>query len=330
MNKIAGLSDKDRMDLFRATSQKMGINEAIIEKDFWVCWTLDYLFHKSDWKGQLSFKGGTSLSKAYNLIERFSEDIDLIIDWTLLGYQAGEPWDARSNTKQDKFNEEANQKAVQFLIDSFAPVLKADFSDILGCEVEVSADKHQNVRFTYPRSFSNDSILQTILLEIGPLAAWVPSEEKVIKPYSADFYPDVFEQAETSIRTVMAKRTFWEKATILHQEAHRDTSKSLPPRYSRHYYDLHRMADTQVKIDALNDLKLLEDVVEFKKRFYRCPWARYDDAFPGTFRLSPSEHHLEELKKDYESMQSMLFGDKPDFTDILNSIGELEVEINSL
>jgi hypothetical protein len=330
MNRVAKLSAKDRLDLFRASSQKMGINEAIVEKDFWVCWTLDYLFHKSNWKEQLSFKGGTSLSKSYNLIQRFSEDIDLIIDWTLLGYKSDEPWDERSNSKQDKFNRVANERTIQFLAESFVTALKVDFSEILGVEVEVASDENQNVRFTYPRSFENETILQTILLEIGPLAAWVPSEEKIIKPYSADYYPEVYEHPETSIRTVMAKRTFWEKATILHQEAHRDESKALPLRYSRHFYDLHRMADTQVKTDALADLKLLKDVVEFKKRFYRSPWAQYDDAKPGTFRLSPPEHHIKDLEKDYKSMQSMLFGEKPKFQEILKNIRELETEINSL
>ena len=330
MNRVAKLPDKDRMDLFRASSQKMGISEAIIEKDFWVCWTLDYLFHKSNWKNQLSFKGGTSLSKAYNLIQRFSEDIDLIIDWTLLGYNADEPWDNRSNNQQDKFNKDTNSMTVQFLSESFVPELKKDLSDILGIEADISSDKNQNVRFSYPRSFKNESILQTILLEIGPLAAWVPSEEKIIKPYSADYYPDVFEHPETSIRTVMAKRSFWEKATILHQEAHRDESKSLPPRYSRHYYDLYRMANSQVKGDAFADLSLLEDVVEFKKRFYRCPWAQYDNAKPGTFRLFPPEHHIKDLENDYKSMQSMLFGVKPEFQQIMDNIQQLEVDINSL
>ncbi len=100
MRNIANIAASDREALFRNTAAKMGISEAIIEKDFWVCYILDYLFHRCKWKDHLVFKGGTSLSKAFGLIERFSEDIDLILDWRLLGYSSSEPWTQRSNTKQ--------------------------------------------------------------------------------------------------------------------------------------------------------------------------------------------------------------------------------------
>lgn len=99
MRNIARLSDNDRRELFRNTADKMGLNDAIVEKDFWVCFTLDYLFHRSPWKESITFKGGTSLSKAFHLISRFSEDIDLILDWRVLGYGKDEPWEKRSNTK---------------------------------------------------------------------------------------------------------------------------------------------------------------------------------------------------------------------------------------
>jgi hypothetical protein len=328
MYKVARLPDRDRMDLFRAASQKMGINEAIVEKDFWVCWILDYLFHKNRWQNKFSFKGGTSLSKAYNLIQRFSEDIDLIVDWTLLGFKNDEPWEDRSNTGQDRFNKEANNKTKAFLADSFIPVLKADISQLLAIDASITADNEQNVFFNYPGSFTDTAILQAIRLEIGPLAAWVPAEVKVIQPYAADYYPEVFEKNETSIRTVMAKRTFWEKATILHQEAHRDENKLFPPRYSRHYYDLHRMVNSPVQEEALADLSLLYEVVAFKKRFYRCPWARYDDAKPGTFRLTPPPYQLKKLQNDYRSMQPMLFGNKPSFQAIISSLAKLEARLN--
>ena len=96
---------------FITPQQKTGLHDAIVEKDFWVCLTLDYLFHRSPWKKAVTFKGGTSLSKGYHLISRFSEDIDLILDWRVLGYGVNEPWEKRSNTKQDAFNKEANRKA---------------------------------------------------------------------------------------------------------------------------------------------------------------------------------------------------------------------------
>ena len=107
MKTVARLSAEDRSDLFRNTANRMQMSDAIVEKDFWVCFTLDYLFHRSPWKDSITFKGGTSLSKAYPLINRFSEDIDVILDWRILGYSLNEPWEERSNTKQDTFNKEA-------------------------------------------------------------------------------------------------------------------------------------------------------------------------------------------------------------------------------
>lgn len=120
MRNIARLSDNDRRELFRNTADKMGLNDAIVEKDFWVCFTLDYLFHRSPWKESITFKGGTSLSKAFHLISRFSEDIDLILDWRVLGYGKDEPWEKRSNTKQDAFNKEAKENGKPLEFDSKA------------------------------------------------------------------------------------------------------------------------------------------------------------------------------------------------------------------
>ena len=111
MIEIAKLPADDRRELFHNTAAKTGLHDAIVEKDFWVCLTLEYLFHRSPWKETVTFKGGTSLSKGHHLISRFSEDIDLILDWRVLGYGINEPWEKRSNTKQDAFNKEANKKA---------------------------------------------------------------------------------------------------------------------------------------------------------------------------------------------------------------------------
>ena len=80
MRNIAKINERDKIALFTNTAAKMGLTDAIVEKDFWVCFVLDYLFRRSKWKNDIAFKGGTSLSKAYGLIERFSEDIDIILD----------------------------------------------------------------------------------------------------------------------------------------------------------------------------------------------------------------------------------------------------------
>lgn len=109
MREFATLPQKDRSDALIVAAREKGMHPAIVEKDFWVCWTLDYLFGESAFKDSFAFKGGTSLSKGFNLIERFSEDIDLIFDWRLLGYGIDKPWEKRSNTKQDAFVRQINE-----------------------------------------------------------------------------------------------------------------------------------------------------------------------------------------------------------------------------
>jgi len=121
MIRLALMDTQERALLIRETSRISGIAEAIIEKDFWVCFMLEHLFNKSVFKNDILFKGGTSLSKCYSVIQRFSEDIDIILNWKVLGYDDNEPWHERSNTAQEKLNEEINQKTAEFLREHFIP-----------------------------------------------------------------------------------------------------------------------------------------------------------------------------------------------------------------
>jgi hypothetical protein len=329
MRDVARFPENDRRDMFRAAAQKMRVHEAIIEKDFWVCWVLDYLFHECRWKDHLVFKGGTSLSKAFGAIERFSEDIDLILDWGMLGYSEEEPWLDRSATKQDAFGKESNQRTADFLARDFIPAIRLGFSERIGTEMVVEA-RMQDVLINYPAAFSLAAIQPQIRLEIGPMAAWVPNEQRPIHPYAFDYFPNLFKNPMTSIRTIVAERTFWEKATILHQEAHRGPEKPLPRHYSRHYYDLYRLSLLPIRDSALARIDLLQDVAQFKMRFYRCPWAMYEDAKPGSLKLLPLQHHVAELKRDYQAMQGMLFGQIPNFEKIMTELGSLEKIIDNL
>lgn len=332
MYSIAKLSEQDKRILFRNTAQKTGLNEAIVEKDFWVCIMLDYLFHRCQWKDAFTFKGGTSLSKCYGLINRFSEDIDLILDWRVLGYGINEPWEARSNTKQDHFNKEANARAERWLAEILLPTLRTDWADILGTAPDffIESDDPQTICFRYPCIYQTDSILQILRLEIGALAAWTPAVEKSVRPYAAEHYHKAFEQAETTILTAAAERTFWEKVTILHHEANRPAQLAMPMRYSRHYYDLFCIAHSANKQAAFDDLALLQKVVEFKMKFYPRSWAQYEAAKPGSLRLCPPIERFDALRKDYEVMQGMMFGASPSFQELMDYIKQLENELNNL
>lgn len=331
MYKIAKSKDKERELIFRNTASKMKVNEAIIEKDFWVVLVLDYLFTKSKYKKAFTFKGGTSLSKGYSLIKRFSEDIDLILDWTTFGVPENEPYEKRTNTKQNRYNQDINEKAAVFTKDTLLDEIKAGLSDLLGFAVDMECDKTEEniIVFKYPRIYSNDSILNTIRLEFGPLAALTPSEVIKVSPYINDYYPNVMKQPYTEVLTTKPTRTFWEKVTILHHEANRPSTSKIPDRYSRHYYDLYMMSLGMSIEDLLENIDLLDRVVEFKTKFYPRGWARYDLAKKGTLKLVPDKYRVDLLEKDYKAMQDMLFGDKPSFNEIMDSIRELEKRINN-
>jgi hypothetical protein len=307
------------------------MSPAVVEKDFWVCWVLKHLFAEPDFKDRMVFKGGTTLSKVFGLIDRFSEDIDLVLDWQLLGYGAGleDPYqEFDSISKRDRFNKAVNRKAAQYI----AGTLIHDLNRFLARCPQVAAavetgDPH-TVSISYPASFSEDYLRPKVLLEIGPLSSWVPSASHTIRPYAAEAFPAVFIEPACQVVAIGAERTFWEKATILHQQAHR--AGAMPPRYSRHYYDLYKLASSPVRNSAIADLKLLRDVVAFKQRFYPSGWAKYEDATPGSLKLIPGDSHLAELRRDYRGMAVMIYGPIPDFDQIADTLALLEKQINQL
>jgi len=311
------------------TSAKLGITEAVIEKDYWVSFVLDYLFHASKWKETFAFKGGTSLSKCFKLIERFSEDIDLILDWRALGYAKDEPWEERSNTGQDKFNKKINVKTEEFLKTKFLPEIEEDFRKLLKSEFKLFIDKEnpQTVLFEYPKIFSSSYLMQNIRLEIGSLAAWDPAIKAKIEPMIAEVYPNIFKE-KIEIRTIAPERTFWEKATILHHEANRPKILDMPRRYARHYYDLYNMASSPVKESAIRDIELMKKVANFKIKFYPRKWAKYEDVLDGKIRLVPDEYRFAKIQEDYDAMKEMMYGAYPDFDKLMKGLKTLEIELN--
>ena len=329
MNKVARLSAINRRDLFQESARQRGTNPAVIEKDFWVCWVLKQLFADPELGTQLVFKGGTSLSKVFGLIDRFSEDIDLILDWQLLGYGPGQedPYqDFESKGKQDRFNKGINRKAADYIAGTLTSNLQRLFAQCPEIRVSVDTVDPHALNIAYPAAFSQDYLRPEVRLEIGPLASWVPSGRHVIQPYAADTFPEVFEEPACPVVAIAAERTFWEKATILHQEAHRDGV--MPSRHSRHYYDTYKLAESPVRRRALEDSELLRQVVEFKQRFYPCGWARYEEAKKGTFRLMPDSERQSALRRDYREMGMMIFGEIPNFDTVMNILQRLEDEIN--
>lgn len=324
MDKVARLSAAQRRELFTETAARLGMTPAVVEKDFWVTWVLDRLFAVPALARLLMFKGGTSLSKAYGLIERFSEDIDLILDWRVLG--GDDPLAQRSRSQQNRLNEEIDRLAQGYIAGPLLDQVRTALGEV--CQCGIGEDDPHVIEVRYPAAFGDDYLRPEVRLEIGPLAAWLPHEDRTISCYAAQAFPQLFGRVEFPVRVIRAERTFWEKATILHHEAHRPEGNPQPSRYSRHFYDLARMAASPVKDAALADLGLLADVVAFKQRFYPRNWARYELATPGRLRLVPQGAVLKAVTDDYKAMAHMIFGEIPAFADILSTLQSLENEIN--
>lgn len=331
MSELLEISSEELELVIQNTSEKLHMSKAIVEKDLWVCVILKYLFSNFKYKDVLVFKGGTSLSKAYNLIERFSEDIDLVLDWRVLGYGGTEPYEERSKTKQVNFNDKLNEDTIKFLRGICLPILQDDFKEILkGREFSFYIDEidRQTICFDYPKRHKDSSILQVIRLEIGCLAESIPSSKQEIQTYIKEAYPEAFNE-DIEVVAVDSLRTFFEKITILHREANR-INRNYPARYSRHYYDIYKMILTDIKERSFENLELLRAVIDFKNKFYASNWARYDDIMEGKLKLIPAEEGLRIFSKDYDSMKNMLFGEKISFDKIVSLIKIYEKELNGI
>lgn len=326
MDHIATLNKSQLREIFNETAIKKQVTPAIAEKDFWVTWVLSKIYSDQYLSSILMFKGGTSLSKVFKVIERFSEDIDLILDWSTVTQD--NPRLARSNSQQNKFNQSLNDSAHEFMHDKLLPRFNELLQPICYCELDQTIKLV--IQVNYPAVFNDPYLRPQILLEIGPLAAWLPFGEFSITSFVADAFPQLSKDPICNVKAIVAERTFWEKATILHHESNRPLDSQLPLRYSRHYYDLAMLASSSIKDNALANMSLLNDVVEFKQKFYPRNWAKYEDCLTGDLKLIPPEYRLKMLQDDYKQMRAMIFGSYPNFSEILTKLHQLENQINSL
>lgn len=338
MDSVVQLSRRDRAELFQQTALQTGMDVTIVEKDFWVCWTLKELFRLPDIGTHLIFKGGTSLSKVFKVIERFSEDIDVSIDRGWLGFGGENEPEAGSSNKEKQRRIEALKSACQHRI---ARVLQPALENAIRTKVlagdtwSLRADDEdpdqQTLLFEYPSSFTSSAtgyIRRVVKIEMGARADHWPSETRTIVPYVAEQFPHGFQEPSCEVKVLSVERTFWEKATILHAEFHRPFDKPMPDRFSRHYCDFHELIRKGVGTSAIARPELLARVAQHKSLFFRTSWARYDEAVKGTLRTAPPEHRLKALRDDYSRMLQMFFGEPPGFDEIISLLTKWEFEFN--
>lgn len=335
MNKIAQLTSQERADVFAETAARKRVSEAIVEKDFWVCWVLQQLFTIETLAGRLLFKGGTSLSKIFHAINRFSEDIDLAVDYAALGFTGiRDPRQEQiSKTRRTGILAEMMIECQRYIAREFMASLRERCSKILGGEtwnLDVSPQDPNVVQFAYPPASSKrlPYVAPQVVLELGTHAEFVPHDRFTIRSFVAEEFPNLMNDDKVEVIALLAKRTFWEKATILHAEFHRPQEKTFPVRYSRHYYDVAMMTQGPIFSEALADMKLLADVVKHKETFYPSAWARYDLARPGSIRFMPRKDRMAALQRDYRNMAVLIFGEPLAFNKIIEALTTLEEEVN--
>jgi hypothetical protein len=309
----------------------------ILEKDVWVCWTLDALFSINDGV-EMAFKGGTSLSKAYDVISRFSEDIDITVAHDNLDPTIKPFAEELSRKLRDRMTETLNEKLYGYVKDSVEPhfrrLLTAQFSSG-GWDLDIMGNGEE-LRLSYPSvaavrdEIDPNYIREYVKIEFGGRNAIVPTEVRVIHAYLEGHVGDaILPQATANV--LAGTRTFWEKATLAHVHCHRPTTKANAERLSRHWYDLYKLSDNHIGIQAVADRGLLADVVKYKSLFFNSGYANYDKCLNKELRLIPDVDSLTALRDDYQVMldKAMIHGDIPAFDQIVERLQKLEAQINA-
>ena len=335
------LSTQDRRDVFEATASRLDTLPRYVEKDFWVCLVLDVLYNRlPDPHLKLLFKGGTSLSKAFGLIERFSEDIDLVVNRNDLGFEGErDPTVASnlSNKKRGALFEELRAACSGYIRGEFRTALTQQIDEIAeGCRIspEEGNVDGQTLFIQYPTLYPSGDIAYVaprVKIEAGARSALHPSSTCSLSPYIAGELPDwSFDVGGISV--IAPERTYWEKLLILHGMycGYRDEER-LPAdrnRISRHYYDVSMITATDVGRSALSDMDLLDAVRDHNLIAFRQAWKRFEEAVPGLMRLVPQAYLRTVIERDYRAMEGMILGDVPDFEWIMEQLEWAEATIN--
>ena len=339
-SQFVALPPERRALAFAQTAARMSASSVMVEKDFWVCWLLGLLFADAELAPHLVFKGGTSLSKVYGVIDRFSEDIDLSMSPAFVGADETVFEGLKSRTQRDvalaQMQSQCGERTREFLI----PRLEATIVEHLGRRqrrapwLRYEDDPIASspvVHFEYPSSERGgfDYLRREVKLELGSLTDQRPTEQHAVRAWVVDDFPAAFMDWDCQVTALELPRTFWEKATILHAEHHRPNDQPMPDRYARHYSDMARLLGHADAKAMLADHALCARVVAWKSRVFARQWARYDLARPGTFRLLPPTARLPALARDYAQMRAMFLQSPPEFDAVLEVLASAERTLNT-
>lgn len=337
MKVIANLPAKERLLLFTEAERRMGIKAFHMEKDFWVCWVLEVLFRDPEVGPHLTFRGGTSLSKAWGVIERFSEDIDLAMSRSWLGAAKDPGETGISSSEKERRRKNLRDECREMIAERLLPVLEKA-SAVLPEPGRIELEPLEKARdpfclhFHYPGTDlekATEYNLPQVKIELSGRADDWPMEERTIRPYVAELFPKETGDPRLVLSCVKPERTFWEKAALIHEQNIRPEARPLAARQARHLSDLVRLWNAGVsEVEGFHEL--FARVKAHRRAYFDYNWVDYEALSPGDLRLVPPVEKGEVWRGDYEAMREMFFSEPPGFDEVLSQLTLIESALGTL
>jgi predicted nucleotidyltransferase component of viral defense system len=325
------LSNQRRVEILNQATEFTGLPATAIEKDWWVTLCLSASFNLP-YSGHIVFKGGTSLSKGWDLIERFSEDIDLAVDRKFFGFEGD-----ISKTQIKKLRKQSCEFISTEFLEGLTKTL-TDWGAIKQCKlfaqsVNDSDKDPQVIEIHYDSVLSTSEYLpQRVLIEVSARSLMEPAEKRSINSILSLNFPTIDIATDPIvIPTVLPQRTFLEKIFLLHEAFSQGTQNIRVDRHSRHLYDLVKLMDTEHAIEALKDKRLYKNIVVHREKFNPIRGIDYRDHFPDKIRIIPPDTVIKDYENDYTEMTKfMIYGESLPFDGLIKRISDLQSRINTM
>lgn len=331
--KFIELSQEQRRLVFTQASAQTDINVNLTEKDWWICQVLAALF-KLPSAAHTSFKGGTSLSKCWKLIDRISEDIDIGIDREYLGFGG--------TLSKTQISDKLRRAACSFVRDKLqyelrnALIAEGVAEGMFKIHVNVTSvttTDPEIIEVEYPSLFeTNPYIRNVVRIEVSGRSMSEPVQAVTLNPIIDDVFPvSRWERNTFDVRAVLPERTFLEKIFLLHEEFCKSTENVRVERMSRHMYDIGQILLTPIAERALNDEQLYRQVIQHRKTFIGLRGFDYDTLFPSSLSILPPASVLDAWRSDYEKMRlHMIYGESIPFDELIEQLRTLNDHIRKL
>jgi len=321
------LTDEQRKATVEQAAIQSGINAKAIEKDWWVTLTLKILF-QSKYANHIVFKGGTSLSKCWKLIERFSEDIDIALDPEAFGMKYVEK-------PSKNYVEKLRRTGCEFTSTELKIELEKQFT-MIGVSKQVVTIESEPIQEKFPdtdpqilhvkyRSLfdANEYLADEVKIEVSVRSLKIPFAAKSVHSILYEVLPNkAYEETPFTVYAAEPRKTFLEKLFLLHEEFYRpDKSKIRSFRMSRHLYDLTKMMDVGIEKEALADTDLYATLIRHREWYIRISWMNYETLAASTINFIPPDEVIEAYEKDYEVMkEQMIYGEAEEFDELLQKL----------